>query len=124
MIAYGTYITRFRLQAVKIRCQHPASLRWVFVPLLFLLLATDLHAQLISDTLNIRFRRDSVIIDMDFDGNRQRWEAFEREYRERYSDTCRRAVFVSTSTLEHPPKGLPRATAGWAVIVATPSGIW
>ena len=86
MIAYGTYITRFRLQAVKIRCQHPASLRWVFVPLLFLLLATDLHAQLISDTLNIRFRRDSVIIDMDFDGNRQRWEAFEREYRERYSD--------------------------------------
>ena len=83
MIAYGTYITRFRLQAVKIRCQHPASLRWVFVPLLFLLLATDLHAQLISDTLNIRFRRDSVIIDMDFDGNRQRWEAFEREYRER-----------------------------------------
>ena len=37
-----------------------------------------------TDTLQIRFRLDSIRIDMSYAGNAERWIAFERRFRERY----------------------------------------
>ena len=39
-----------------------------------------------ADSLNIYFMQDSVRIDMDYAGNRARWEAFERAFQSRFGD--------------------------------------
>lgn len=52
---------------------------------LALLASTGLRAQTANDTLNIRFRQDSIRVDMDFDGNARRWDSFEQRFRQNYS---------------------------------------
>ena len=44
------------------------------------------EAQLLADTLDIRFERDSTRINMDFDGNGERWSRFERSFLEKFKD--------------------------------------
>ena len=39
---------------------------------------------LLTDTLEIRFKLDSVMINMGFDGNQQRWDNFERNFMQRF----------------------------------------
>lgn len=65
----------------------PAGL---FLFLVFLLPSVSMQAQvradgIVTDTFSIRFRLDSIRIDMDFDGNARRWEAFEERFRKSYS---------------------------------------
>ena len=43
-------------------------------------------AQSMADTLDIRFERDSTRINMDFDGNGERWSRFERSFLEKFKD--------------------------------------
>ncbi len=50
------------------------------------LCAQERGSKAIADTLEIRFRVDSTRIDMGFDGNWQRWSAFEERFRQRYRD--------------------------------------
>lgn len=50
------------------------------------LCAQEHGSKAIADTLEIRFRVDSTRIDMGFDGNWQRWSAFEERFRQRYRD--------------------------------------
>jgi len=40
-----------------------------------------------TDTLDIRFRLDSIRIDMDFEGNGERWARFERHFRQHCENT-------------------------------------
>ena len=60
----------------------------MFVSLLVAMLSqlpVVVQAQALSDTLDIRFQKDSTRINMDFDGNRRRWTAFERNFLNKYS---------------------------------------
>ena len=58
---------------------------FIFSAVLALFSATALASDFVTDTLTIRFRLDSIHVDMDYAGNRQSWESFERSFRERYS---------------------------------------
>ena len=49
-------------------------------------------ADLKSDTLSIRFRVDSVNIDMDYGDNARAWESFERNFRDHYSGVSPQAL--------------------------------
>ena len=60
------------------------------VPLLALLtVSSPICAQqeangLLTDTLEIRFKLDSVLVNMHFDDNMRRWDTFERNFRRRF----------------------------------------
>ena len=45
-----------------------------------------------ADTLNIRFRLDSIRVDMDYAGNREAWDAFEQYFRTRCSGMSPRSL--------------------------------
>lgn len=50
----------------------------------FFICAPNAHAQRVGDSLSIRFHKDSITIDMDFSGNRRRWNNFEHNFLRRY----------------------------------------
>ena len=64
--------------------------------LLLTMLSLSAVAQdrLLADTLEIRFKLDSVMINMHFDGNMQRWDAFERRFQEHFADKDPRALVL------------------------------
>ena len=66
-------------------------LRWFLLTVSVLSCGTVL-AQSQADTLGIRFRLDSIRIDMDFAGNRQAWETFEQNFRNHYSNASPRSL--------------------------------
>lgn len=47
-----------------------------------------------SDTLEIRFKLDSVMINMHFDGNMERWAQFERDFNQRFAGKNRLGIVV------------------------------
>ena len=66
-------------------------LRWFLLTVSVLSCGTTL-AQSQADTLGIRFRLDSIRIDLDYAGNRQAWETFERNFRNHYSNASPRSL--------------------------------
>ena len=66
-------------------------LRW-FLLMVSVLSCETMLAQLQADTLGIRFRLDSIRIDMDFAGNRQAWDAFEQNFHNHYSNVSPRSL--------------------------------
>ena len=66
-------------------------LRWFLLTVSVLSCGTVL-AQSQADTLGIRFRLDSIRIDMDFAENRQAWETFEQSFRNHYSNASPRSL--------------------------------
>ena len=48
----------------------------------------------LTDTLEIRFKLDSVQINMHFDGNMERWDTFERNFRQRFAGKDRFGIIV------------------------------
>ena len=46
----------------------------------------------VEDTLTIRFRMDSIFIDMDYANNRKSWEQFEQNFREHFANKSARAL--------------------------------
>lgn len=64
-------------------------LRWFLLTVTVLSCETML-AQLQTDTLGIRFRLDSIRIDMDFAGNRQAWDTFEQNFRDHFQNVSPR----------------------------------
>ena len=66
-------------------------LRWFLLTVSVLSCGTVL-AQSQADTLGIRFRLDSIRIDLDYAGNRQAWETFEQNFRNHYSNASPRSL--------------------------------
>ena len=66
-------------------------LRWFLLTVSVLSCGTVL-AQSQADTLGIRFRLDSIRIALDYAGNRQAWETFERNFRNHYSNASPRSL--------------------------------
>lgn len=54
--------------------------------MLMLPLTGSAQQRMLSDTLDIRFRKDSVIIEMGFDGNMRRWTAFQNAFNSQYGN--------------------------------------
>lgn len=65
--------------------------RWL-VMVVAVLSSVTVQAQLSTDTLSIRFRLDSIRIDMAYAGNARAWEHFERRFREHYSSADPRTL--------------------------------
>ena len=66
-------------------------LRW-FLLMVSVLSSVTMLAQSRADTLGIRFRLDSIRIDMDFAGNRQAWDNFEQNFLNHYSNVSPRSL--------------------------------
>lgn len=64
-------------------------LRW-FLLMVSVLSSETMLAQMQADTLGIRFRLDSIRIDMDFAGNRQAWDTFEQNFRDHFQNVSPR----------------------------------
>lgn len=64
-------------------------LRW-FLLMVSVLSSETMLAQSQADTLGIRFRLDSIRIDMDFAGNRQAWDTFEQNFRDHFQNVSPR----------------------------------
>ena len=67
-------------------------LRTILLAMLVLAPLCAAHGQVQSDTLSIRFRLDSIRIDMDYAGNGAAWEAFRRRFRESYGSASPRSL--------------------------------
>lgn len=67
------------------------KLRLVLLATMMLVLCIA-HAQSHSDTLSIRFRLDSIRVDMDYAGNGQAWETFQRRFRAAYASASPRTL--------------------------------
>lgn len=67
-------------------------LRTILLTMLLLAPLCAAHGQVRSDTLSIRFRLDSIRIDMDYAGNGAAWEAFRRRFRESYGSASPRSL--------------------------------
>lgn len=69
-----------------------------FMPVLLLALfplrGMSQTAEVDSDTLEIRFKLDSVMINMHFDGNMERWNQFERDFNQRFAGKNRLGIVV------------------------------
>ena len=62
------------------------------LPVVLALSFGTVHAQPQADTLSIRFRLDSIRVDMEYAGNAKAWETFVSNYTYRYSTVSPRAL--------------------------------
>lgn len=67
-------------------------LRRILLVMVAVLSGTTMQAQTLADTLEIRFRLDSIRIDMDFADNRQAWETFEQNFRDHFQNVSPRSL--------------------------------
>ena len=95
-------------------------LRW-FLLMVSVLSSETMLAQSQADTLGIRFRLDSIRIDMDFAGNRQAWDNFEQNFLNHYSNVSL-VLSALTSIVVHRLRERLPTTAGWAKTVVSPYG--
>jgi len=78
-----------------------STLRAIFLVLLITALPTLLQAQILTDTLSIRFRLDSIRIDMNYADNAAHWNTFEHNFRQHYANksasTLRLDIYAGAS---------------------------
>ncbi|MBQ9671909.1 MAG: DUF3575 domain-containing protein [Prevotella sp.] len=91
---------------VRLAARQSRQQRLLLAILLFLQVPACL-ASSITDTLELRFRRNSYTINPDFDGNKQRLEAFDSCFLNHFSHTPPHSIDINIITSTS-PEGTPR----------------